>query len=198
MCQLWQFQASFVHPMTFRRRRAAVCISQVSRRRETCRTRLQRGINFSKKASLVSPADSHNVVVEQPVVEPTEKTPDKMRVSSEEESAGLPCVADGSKRPHTSKPTGKHNVFTHVPNNPDCEFARSLKLPGLHAGIARKREETPSTGHKALNEEKESRLQHRHAVVVQDFLFCGFKAPQRRPCTLSRALVQHFHGSRSD
>ena len=40
------------------------------------------------------PPDLHHVVVEQPVVEPKEKTPDDMRVSSEEESTSLPLVEE--------------------------------------------------------------------------------------------------------
>ena len=49
------------------------------------------------------------------------KTPDDMRVRSEEESTDLLSIANGSKRPHTSKPTGWHNVLTHFPIDPDCE-----------------------------------------------------------------------------
>ena len=50
--------------------------------------RFQSDCRISKKAFLVTPfplpsppPDSHNLVVEQPVVEPKEKTPDELRVS---------------------------------------------------------------------------------------------------------------------
>ena len=46
--------------------------------------------NLSKKDSLLNPPGSHKVVVEQPTVEPKEKTPDDMRVSSEERSTDVP------------------------------------------------------------------------------------------------------------
>ena len=48
------------------------------------------------------------------VVEPKEKTPDHMRVSSEEEPTDLPFIADRSKRPNTSRPIGRHSVFTQL------------------------------------------------------------------------------------
>ena len=70
------------------------------------------------------PTDSHNVVVEQPVVEPKEKIPDDMRVSSEEESTALPLIAKRSKKSNTSKPIGRHSVFTHVLKDPDCEVVK--------------------------------------------------------------------------
>ena len=89
------------------------------------------------------PHDSHNVVVEQPVVEPQEKTPDDMSVSSEEWLPNLRSIASRSMRPNTSKPTGKHNVFTHVPEDPDGEVCHlTNKLPELCADTAHKREET--------------------------------------------------------
>ena len=61
------------------------------------------------------PRDSHNVVVEQLVVEPKETTPDEMRVRFQEEGTYLLDFAERSKRPSIGKPTGRHNVFTHVP-----------------------------------------------------------------------------------
>ena len=64
---------------------------------ETSRTRFQSGFNISKKASLVNSPDSDNVVVEQPVVEPKEKTLVDMRMSSEEVSTDLPFVAERSR-----------------------------------------------------------------------------------------------------
>ena len=63
---------------------------------------------------LLSP-DTYNVAVELRAVESEEKTPNGMRVSSDEETTDLPLIAERSKRPNTSKPTGKHNVFYTVP-----------------------------------------------------------------------------------
>ena len=57
------------------------------------------------------PPDSHNVVVEQPQVEPQERTPDEMRVRSEEESTDFPYIAARSTRPNASQPTGRHSVY---------------------------------------------------------------------------------------
>ena len=65
---------------------------------------------------------SHNVVVEQPAVEPEEKTLDERRVNSKEESTDLPVSAERSKRPNTSKPIGRHKVCTHFPTDPKCEI----------------------------------------------------------------------------
>ena len=49
------------------------------------------------------------------------ETPDDMRVSSEEEPTDLLVFADRSKRPNTTKPTGRHIVFTHT-KDPKCEI----------------------------------------------------------------------------
>ena len=85
--------------------------------------RFQSGFNCSKKAYLVNlPApDSHSVLVEQPVVEAKEKTPDDLRVSSEEESTVL--SKKDFRRPNTSEPTGRH-IFTHFPKDPDWEVCK--------------------------------------------------------------------------
>ena len=65
--------------------------------------------------------DSHIVAVKQLDVEPKEKTPDDMRVSSEEESIDLPFFATRSKRANTSRPNGKNKICTLVPQHPNCE-----------------------------------------------------------------------------
>ena len=57
-------------------------------------------VQLSREGLSGNPPDSHNVVVEQPVVGPKEKIADDMRVSSEEETADLPFIADGP-RDHT-------------------------------------------------------------------------------------------------
>ena len=114
------------------RHRVTDCVSHVSRHRETGRIKFEDGFNLSKKASVVNPSDLHSVVVEQPVVEPKEKTPDDMRVSSEEESADLTHIAERSQRPTASKPTGRHDVFTHVLEDPDwevCNFSETTGAP---------------------------------------------------------------------
>ena len=80
----------------------------------------------SKEGHSGEPPNSRNVV-EQPAVEPKEKTPDEMELSSKEESNDLPFVAERSKRPNTSKPTGRHNVFTHVPKDPHCQICELMK-----------------------------------------------------------------------
>ena len=110
--------------MSLRERRAADCESQVENGHEqifnpmsqTKRTQVRhRGdrVHFPRVQALGNrshkvpkwlqpfkeglsgePPDTHNVVVEKSVVEPKEKTPDDMRVSTEKESANLPCVAE--------------------------------------------------------------------------------------------------------
>ena len=107
---------------------------------ETGRRRFQKSFNLYLSNE---PPDSHTVVVERPVVEPKEKTRDDMRVSSEEESTDLPSVANRSRRPNTSKPTGRQNVFLHIfVKIRLVKLARSQKLPELLARAARKHEET--------------------------------------------------------
>ena len=94
---------------------------------KTGRTRFHKGFNLSKKASLVNPQTHTIVVVEQLVVGPREKTPEDMRVNSEEESADLRGFAEKTKRPNTSKSTGEHNAFTHFPQDPICEVCKLAK-----------------------------------------------------------------------
>ena len=101
--------------------------------------------------------------MEQHVVEPKVKTLDEMRVSFEFESTVLPVLAERSKRPNTSKPTGRHNDFTNrAPrrNGPDAGGDR-VHLPQNFGDAL-------TAGHKVLNEDNESLLQHHDAVVVQD------------------------------
>ena len=102
--------------------------------------RFQNGFNFSKNASQANPPDSHNVVMEQPVAEPKEKTPDDTRVSSEEESTDLLKVA------RRNRPEARRDRAHHPHKLGDATKA----------------------DHKLLGEENVSLLQHRHAVVVPD------------------------------
>ena len=93
--------------------------------------------------------DTHNVVVEQLEVEPKEKTPNDMRVKSEE-SADNPVYTGKSKRPSTNKPTGKI-VFSHILQHVRIvQFVSSQRLPKLRAGTSPKREETAIIIHKNL------------------------------------------------
>ena len=101
------------HPTSPKRRQATDCESQEPEHWEIGREWFWKGCNFLKKAFLVNPSDSHNVLVEQPEVKPKEQTPDEMRVSSKDQSTDLPGFAERSKRPNTRKPTNRHNVFTH-------------------------------------------------------------------------------------
>ena len=68
----------------------------------------------SLSCDLLSP-DTYNAAVELHAVESEEKTPNGKRVSSDEETTDLPFTAERSRRPNTSKPTGKHNVFYTFP-----------------------------------------------------------------------------------
>ena len=90
-------------------------------------------------------------MVEQTVVEQAEKTPDDMRVSSEEEPTDLPVVVEKSKRPPTSKPTGRHHKFSHISPKIRIEnLVNSRRQPELRAGTARTREKTVSSYRKFL------------------------------------------------
>ena len=50
-----------------------------------------------------------------------------MRVSSEEESTDLHVSAEMSKRPNTSKQTGRHKVFTPLPEDLNCQVRKLTK-----------------------------------------------------------------------
>ena len=125
-------------------------------------------------------SDSHNVVVEQLVVEPQEKICDEMRVSSEDELTDLRVFAERSKRPHTTNQVAG-TMFLHMfLKIRIVKSASSQRLLELR-GIAGQHEETvfiyrkfwvlKTADHTVLSEENDSRLQHRYAVVVQDLSF---------------------------
>ena len=94
----------FFNPMSQARRTQArhrpIALSQVTRHRETGHDKGPERLQPFKEGFSV--------------VEPKEKTPHSMRVSSEEELTDIPFIAKRSKRPNTSMPTGRHNVCTHV------------------------------------------------------------------------------------
>ena len=127
--------------MSKARHRATDCISHVSRHREIGRMRFQSGFNCSKKAYLVNlPApDSHSVLVEQHVVEAKEKTPDDLRVSSEEESTFCRRKISGDQIPASQLAGTSLHIFPKIRIG-KCASSRTLRE--LRAGTVRKREET--------------------------------------------------------
>ena len=108
-------------PTSPRRLRPTDCESQVPEHQETSRMTFQHGFSFSTKAS-GEPPDSHNVVVEQPVVEPKKKTPDKMGESRRRGNRSS-CF----RRPNTSKPTVRHKLCAHFLEDPNCELCQLTK-----------------------------------------------------------------------
>ena len=102
-------------------------------------------------------------------------------MSSEEESDNLLVFAERPKRPHTSKPTGRHNACSHFIKGLNCEVCEPTKTV---RGPCTSRTEArgycihhPETFGDAitadrtvLNVENESRLQHRYTGVVQYLL----------------------------
>ena len=164
---------------------ATDCISQVSRHQETGYMRVESAVNFSKKVFLVTPLSFHpsdpplptrNVVVDQSVVEPNEKTLD-LRVSSNKESTDILVFAEGSKRSNTSKPTGRHIVLTHFSKDPDCGLTKTTRAPCSNRPDARgdrvhhpqKFGDAVKADHEVLNDENDSRLQHRCAGFFYSF-----------------------------
>ena len=150
VCQLWQFLKNLESQASQSWRLAADCKSQVSSHPETCREWFQNGFNLLEKASPVNKPDSHSVVLDKTRSVPKETTPKDMRASSEEESTNLLVVAERSGRPKTGKPTGRHNVFTHFHQDPNCEACRLMKTTRAPCGNRRKREETVLIIHKNL------------------------------------------------
>ena len=79
-------------------------------------------------------------------------------------------------RAYVEPGSGKHSVFTHFPNDPNCDICLTTKITRAscrrRAGTVVPRAE--HFGHlipadqKVLCEESESRNNHRYAVVVQD------------------------------
>ena len=110
--------------------------------------------------------------------------------SSEEESTDLPVVTESSKRPNTSKPTGQHNVSTHVPKCPSCEVCKltmTARAPYKNRPEACgyrthhpliKISDAFTADHKVLKEDKDSRLQHRYAILL--FLLYIPRYPTKR------------------
>ena len=71
---------------------------------------------------------------------------------------------------------GKHSVYTHFPEDRNCEICQRTKITrapcrrrnGGAVPRAEKFGDLITADHKVLNEEGESRNNHRYAVVVQD------------------------------
>ena len=145
----------------------------------------QNVFNLSEEGLSGKPPDSENVVMEQPVVVPTETAPADMRVTQ-------PIFLFLRKGPgdqiRASQLTG--TLFLRIlPKIQIVKFVSSRKLLELCAGTARKREETVlfillkcgdafTADHIILNAESESRLQHRFAVVVPDHCSCCDDRPR--------------------
>ena len=72
--------------------------------------------------------------------------------------------------------SGKHSVYTHFPKDPNCDICLKTKITRAscrrRAGTVVPRAENVgdlvTADHKIFSEERESRNNHRHAVVVQD------------------------------
>ena len=72
--------------------------------------------------------------------------------------------------------SGKHSVYTYFPKDPNCDICLKTKIPKAscrrRAGTVVPRAEIfgdwITAGHKVISEERESRNNHRYAVVVQD------------------------------
>ena len=72
--------------------------------------------------------------------------------------------------------SGKHSVYTHFPKDPNCDICLQTKITMAscrrRAGtVVRKAENVGdfiTADHKVLSEGRESRNNHRYAVVVQD------------------------------
>ena len=88
-----------------------------------------------------------------------------------------------SRDPDSDHPTrvvlksGKHSIFTHFPNDRNCEVCLRTKVTRV---LCRRRNreaalradkfgDLVTADHKVFNEEDESRNNHRYAVVVQEF-----------------------------
>ena len=78
--------------------------------------------------------------------------------------------------PARSADLGKHSVHTHFPKDRNCEICKRTKITrapcrrrtGEAVLRAKKLGGLMTADHKVLNEEGESRNNHRYAVVVQD------------------------------
>ena len=96
------------------------------------------------------------------------------------EDTEVPAPAHISHDSDSEQPTKEasrtHSIFTHFPKDRNCEVclrnkmtrAPCRKRTGTAVPRAEKLGDLITADHKVLNEEVESRNNHRHAVVVQD------------------------------
>ena len=67
---------------------------------------------------------------------------------------------------------GEHSVYTHFPRDPHCDICLKTKITRTscrrRAGTVLPERNTLVADHKVLNEESESRNNHRYVVVLQD------------------------------
>ena len=99
--------------------------SYQAKHRATSRIKFQSGFNLAKNASLLN-LPTHTMSRWNNLQVSKKKTQDDVRVGSEEASTDLPPIANRSKRPHTGKPTSKHNFFFHA-------FSEGSRLWSLQA-----------------------------------------------------------------
>ena len=110
--------------------------------------------------------DSHNVMVEQLVIEPKEKTPDDMRVQLRRRVKRSSIYRRKVQETEAEANQLAGTLFLHICTNKSewVKFVSSRTLPEVRAGAAPMNEETVSSTARA-------RLQHRYAVVAQGPLF---------------------------
>ena len=95
--------------------------------------------------------DSHMIVVEQLVIEPTQKTLVDNRVSSEEESTDVPFIAGKGPRDQTQASQLAGTLPLHIiPTIRVVKFVSSQKQLELRAGVTWMQEETVFTYRKNL------------------------------------------------
>ena len=83
-----------------------------------------------------------------------------MWVCSEEESANLPVFAEMVESPNTSKLTGRHNVFTHFREAPNCEVCKLTKTARAPGDRAHHPQKMEMLLRRITKWEYESRMQH--------------------------------------
>ena len=102
-----------------------------------------------------------------------------------------------------SEDLGKHSVYTHFPEDRNCEICQRTKITRApcrrrNGGAVPRAEnfgDLMTADHKVLNDNCESRNNHRHAVVVQDLATqwihaypCKTKTSQETPRSLQKFL----------
>ena len=90
----------------------------------------------------------------------------------------LPPSAHPPGKPTSNSAGGKLN---HVPKDPNCEVRRRM---ADRLKIAERFRDLITADHKVLNEEQESRMHHKYAVVVQDL---ATQRIQSYPCKTESA-----------